>query len=147
MIVDVFNKMAQAQLDLHNMTSQVTQEQTSPVFFLDNKESTSTSLNDQMEHQPIPQKNKTLSDHNQSPETPPPPKKNYPTFLSSPIYPPVISTNSQLSTTRDDYLIPILSTNHFSFKAQLTSLYMHPPTILSHCMIKIKTSSLLLLQK
>ena len=61
-IVDVFNKMAQAQLDLHNMTSQVTQEQMdlrnqlelhttdlltkplsddSPVFFLDNKESTS----------------------------------------------------------------------------------------------------------
>ena len=49
-----------------------------------------------------------------------------PAFLSLPIYPPVISTNSQLSTTRDDYLIPILSTNHFSFKAQLHSLYMHP---------------------
>ena len=46
--------------------------------------------------------------------------------LLKPIYPPVICTNSQLSTTRDDYLIPILSTNHFSFKAQLTSLYMHP---------------------
>ena len=84
-----------------------------------------------MEHQPIPQKNKTPSDHNQSPETPPPTKKKYeirkdPAFLSSPVYPPVISTNSQLSITRDDYLNPILSTNHFSFKAQLTSLYMHP---------------------
>ena len=88
--------MAQAQLDLHTMTSQVTQEQIdlqnqleihttdlltkplsdeTPVFFLDNKESTSTSFSNQMEHQPIPQKNKTPSDHNQSPETPPPTKK------------------------------------------------------------------------
>ena len=49
-----------------------------------------------------------------------------PVFLSSPIYPPMIPTKPQLSTTRDDYLVPILSTNRFSFKSQLTSLYMHP---------------------
>ena len=70
-------KTTQAQLDIHNMTSQVTQEQIdlqtqleihttnlltnplsndSPVFFLGKKEPTSTSLNDPMEHQPIPQK-------------------------------------------------------------------------------------------
>ena len=47
-----------------------------------------------------------------------------PAFLSSPIYPPIMPTKPQLSTTRDDYLI--LSTNRFSFKSQLTSLYMHP---------------------
>ena len=49
-----------------------------------------------------------------------------PAFLSSPIYPPIKPTKPQLSTTRDDYLVPILSTNRFSFKSQLTSLYMHP---------------------
>ena len=49
-----------------------------------------------------------------------------PAFLPSPIYPPIISTKPQLSTTRDDYLVPTLSTNRFSFKSQLTSLYMHP---------------------
>ena len=84
-----------------------------------------------MEHQNIPSKNKTPSDHDQSPDTPPPTKKKYeimedPAFLLSPIYPPILPTKPQLSTTRDDYLVPILSTNRFSFKSQLTSLYMHP---------------------
>ena len=85
-----------------------------------------------MEHQNIPSKNKRLSDHDQSPETPSPTKKKYeimkdPAFLSSPIYPPIIpTTKPQLSTTRDDYLVPILSTYRFSFKSQLTSLFMHP---------------------
>ena len=31
-----------------------------------------------------------------------------------------------LLNKRDDYLIPILSTEIFTFKSQLTSLYMHP---------------------
>ena len=61
----------------------------SPVLFLDNKETPDKSLTDQMEHQNIPSKNKydqmehqnipsnkTPSDHDQSPETPPPTKKN-----------------------------------------------------------------------
>ena len=143
--------MTQAQLDFHNMTSQVTQEQIdlqnqlemhtadlitkplsndSPVLFLDTKETSDDPIPDQMEHQNIPLKNKTPSDHDRSPDTPPPTKKKYeimkdPAFLSSPIYPPIIPTKPQLSTTCDDYLVPILSTNCFSFKSQLTSLYMH----------------------
>ena len=49
-----------------------------------------------------------------------------PVFLSSPIYPPFISTNTSLSTNRDEYLISLLSHNDFTFKAQPTSLYIHP---------------------
>ena len=84
-----------------------------------------------MEHQQIPSKNKTSLDHDQSPETPPPSKKKHEimkdtAFLSSPVYPPILPTKPQLSTHRDDYLVPILSTSRFSFKSQLTSLYMHP---------------------
>ena len=143
--------MTQAQLDFHNMTSQVTQEQIdlqnqlemhtadlitkplsndSPVLFLDTKETSDDPIPDQMEHQNIPSKIKHLRVminllillHLQ---------KKYvimkdPAFLSSPIYPPILPTKLQLSTNRDDYLVPILSTNRFSFKSQLTSLYMHP---------------------
>ena len=62
---------------------------------------------------------------------PPPPKKRYeimkdPIFLSSPIYPPSIPSKISLCTNRDDHLIPLLSKGDFVFKAQLTSLYMHP---------------------
>ena len=83
----------------------------------------------------------------------------YPVFLSSPIYPPFISTNTSLSTNRDDHLISLLSHDDFIFKAQLTSLYMHPTDYSfrlydknqdffhSAYMTKIKTSSHLLLQK
>ena len=58
-------------------------------------------------------------------------KKRYeimkdPVFLSLPIYPHFISTNTSLSTNRDDHLISLLSHDDFTFKAQLTSLYMHP---------------------
>ena len=58
-------------------------------------------------------------------------KKRYeimkdPIFLSSPVYPPSIPSKISLCTNRDDHLIPILSTDDFVFKAQLTSLYMHP---------------------
>ena len=64
-------------------------------------------------------------------ETPPPPKKRYkimkdPFFLSSPVFPPAIPSKPSLSTNRDDHLIPLLSQDNFIFKAQLTSLYMHP---------------------
>ena len=144
--------MTQVQLDFHNMTSQVTQEQIdlqnqlemhtadlitkplsndSPVLFLDTKETSDDPIPDQMEHQNIPSKNKTPSDHDQSLDTPPPTKKKYeimkdPALVSSPIYPSIIPTKPQLSTTRDDYLVPELSSNRFSFKSQLTSLYMHP---------------------
>ena len=81
-------------------------------------EQNTTSSKDQ-----TPQKN--------SHETPPQPKKKYeimkdPTFLSSPIYPPILPSKPSLSTNRDHHLIPILSHNKFTFKAQLTSLYTHP---------------------
>ena len=49
-----------------------------------------------------------------------------PAFLSSPVYPPLIPPKPQLFTKGDDHLTPILSTSRFSFKSQLTSLYMHP---------------------
>ena len=49
-----------------------------------------------------------------------------PIFLSSPVYPPSKPSKISLCTNRDDHLIPLLSTDDFVFKAQLTSLYMHP---------------------
>ena len=64
--------------------------------------------------------------------TVPPSKKKYdimkdPIFLTFPVYPPVISPKDSISTQRgDDYLIPILSNKNFTFKSQLTSLYMYP---------------------
>ena len=77
-----------------------------------------------------------LNDIDHTHATPPPPKKRYeimkdPVFLSSSIYPPFISflhlsTNTSLSTNRDDHLISLLPHDDFIFKAQLTSLYMHP---------------------
>ena len=129
----------QNQLELHT-TDLITKPlfNDSPVFFLDTKDLPPISSNDQREHQPVSSKNKlehqpkssknkTPSDHNSS-ETPP--QKNEimkdPAFLSSSVYPPIIPTKPQLSTNRDEYLTPILSTNQFSFKSQLTSLYMHP---------------------
>ena len=65
-------------------------------------------------------------------------KKRYenmkdPVFLSSPIYSPFISSKPSLSTTRDDHLILLFSHDDFIFKAQLTSLYMHP-TDYSFCL-------------
>ena len=49
-----------------------------------------------------------------------------PVFLFSPIYPPFIHSKPSLCTNRDGHLIPLLSHDDFVFKAQLTSLYMHP---------------------
>ena len=144
--------MTQAQLVFHNLTPYITLEQIdlqnqlemhttdlitkplsndSPVLFLYTKDLCNISSHDQMEHQPIPSKNKTPSDYDKSPETPPPTKKEYeimkdPAFFSSPVYPLIIPTKPQLSTNRDNYLAPIISTSRFSFKSQLTSLYMHP---------------------
>ena len=50
-----------------------------------------------------------------------------PVFVfSSPIFPPTLPSKPSLSTNRDDHLKPLLSQIKFTFKAQLTSLYMHP---------------------
>ena len=62
---------------------------------------------------------------------PPPPKKKYeimkdPIFLSSPIYLPFLPPKPSLSTTRDDHLIPLLLHDRFTFKAQLSFVYVHP---------------------
>ena len=64
-------------------------------------------------------------------DTPPLPKERYeimkdPLFLLSPVFSPAIPAKPSLSTNRDDHLIPLLSQDNFIFKAQLTSLYMHP---------------------
>ena len=105
--------MTQEQIDLQNQleihtTDLITKplSNDSPVLFLDTKDLPTISSNDQMEHQPISSKNKTPSDHDNSPETPPPTKKKIettkaPAFLSSPVYPPIIPTkpNSQLIAT------------------------------------------------
>ena len=85
---------------------------------------------DKIEHE-TPKISTLHHDTDHTHETPPSPKKRYeilkdPVFLSSPIYHPFISSKPSLSTTRDDHLIPLLSHDNFIFKAQLTSLYMHP---------------------
>ena len=88
-----------------------------------------------MEHTKVEHENPKTDtppdDTDQTQATPPPPKKRYeimkdPIFLSSPIYPPSIPSKISLCTNCDDHLIPILSHDNFVFKAQLTSLYMHP---------------------
>ena len=140
--VDVFNTMTQAQVDLQNQLEQTTSDFTtrpllndSPVLYIDTSESIPTTSLEQMEQEKIehdPSKVSTpLNDIDHTHATPPPPKKRYeimkdPVFLSSPIYPPFISTNTSLSSNRDDHLISLLSHNDFTSKAQITSLYMHP---------------------
>ena len=107
----------------------------SPIFFIDTSEPTPTNSLEQMEQtkieHDISKVPTPLNDPDHTHATPPPPKKRYdvmkdPVFLSSPIYPPFIPSKLSLSTNRDDHLIPILSHDDFIFKAQLTSLYMHP---------------------
>ena len=49
-----------------------------------------------------------------------------PVFLSSSVFPPRIPSQPSIFTARDDHLIPILSQDNFTFKAQLISLYMRP---------------------
>ena len=141
-IVDVFNTMTQAQVDLQNQLEQAISDLTtrpllndSPVLYIDTSESIPTTPLEQMEQEKIEhvtsKVSTPLNDIDHTHATPPPPRKRYeimkdPVFLSSPIYPPFISTNTSLSTNRDDHLISLLSHDDFTFKAQLTSLYMHP---------------------
>ena len=152
-MVDVFplNTMTQAQLDLQKQAQIDLQKQLeqatptdlttrpllndSPVFYIETSEQTPPTFLEQMEHtkveheNPKPATSHDDADHTQT--TPPPPKKRYeimkdPVFLYSPIYPPSIPSKVSLCTNRDDHLIPLLSNGDFVFKAQLTSLYMHP---------------------
>ena len=135
--------MTQAQIDLQTQLEQATPtdlitrplSNDSPVLYIDTSEKTPPTFLEPMEHTKVENENpkptppQDDTDHTQS--TPPPPKKRYeimkdPIFLSSPIYPPSIPSKISLCTNRDDHLISILSTDDFVFKAQLTSLYMHP---------------------
>ena len=135
--------MTQAQIDLQTQLEQATPtdlitrplSNDSLVLYNETSEQTPPTFLEQMEHTKVEHENSkpTTSqddtDHTQT--TPPPPKKRYeimkdPIFLSSQIYPPSIPSKISLCTNRDDHLIPLLSNGDCVFKAQLTSLYMHP---------------------
>ena len=138
--------MTQAQIDLQNQIDFRNQlekdtadlitrsiQNDSPVLYIDTSEPTPTNSLEQMEQDKIEHDTSKVkpNDTDHTPATPPPPKKRYeimrdPVFLSSPIYPPFISSKPSLSTTRDDHLIPLISHDDFIFKAQLTFLYKHP---------------------
>ena len=47
-------------------------------------------------------------------------------FHSLPIYPPFLPSKPSPATNRDDHPIPTFSHTRFTFKVQLTSLYMLP---------------------
>ena len=84
----------------------------------------------------------------QSASTPPLSKQKYdkmkdPIFPTSPVYPPRISPKDSISPQREDYPIPILSTENFTFK----SLYMHPTDYTFNLYDKNQDSSLLLPRK
>ena len=134
--------MTQAQFDLQNQLEQATAELTtrpllddSPVLYIDASEPIPTFSLEQMEHKKLNLVHRKFLlrsmiriIHTQHLLLR---KKRWeimkdPVFLSSPIYPPFISPKTSLSTNRDDQLISLLSHDDFIFKAQLTSLYMHP---------------------
>ena len=155
--------MTQAQVDLQNQLEQATADLTtrpllngSPVLYIDTSELIPTTSLEQMEQEKIEHDTSkvstSLNDIDHTHATPPPPKKRYeimkdPVLLSSPIYPPFISTKASLSTNRDDHLIPLLSHDDLIFKAQLTFSTCILQTIHSAYMTKIKTFSYLSLQK
>ena len=132
-------KETQAQIDLQTQLEQTSSVLTTqplfndcPVLFFELLYQITTNPSDyfeQAEHTISSSKIHTPPDNTH--EKPPPPKKRYetmkaPVFLSSPILSPTIPSKPSLSTNRDDHLIPLLSQDNFTFKDQLTSLYMHP---------------------
>ena len=135
--------MTQAQIDLQTQLEQATpthlitrpRSNDPPVLYIETSEQTPPTFLEQIEHTKVEHENSKPTpsqvDNDHSQTTPPPPKKRYeimkdPIFLLSPIYPPSIPSKISLCTNRDDHLIPLLFTGDFVFKAQLTSLYMHP---------------------
>ena len=127
----------QSQLDSQNISnisdlSTTPLCNTSPILFLRPIEPTNNQP-EQMDTNHITSKTSDSDERppEQSKPTPPPSKKKHdvmkdPIFLTSPVYPPIISPKDSISTQRDDYLIPILSNENFTFISQLTSLYIHP---------------------
>ena len=89
----------------------------------------SAAISELIEHITVSPKERTPPEltNDLSRETPPQPKKKYEilwsTFPSSPVYPPILPPKR--STNRDDYLLPIISRHHFTFKSLLISLNMH----------------------
>ena len=144
MTADVFplNTMTQAQIDLQKQLEQATPADLTtrplndpPVLYIETSEQTPPTFLEQMEHKKVEHENPETTtshddtDHTQT--TPPPPKQPYeiikdPVFLSSPIYPPSIPSKISLCTNRDDHFDPTSIHGDFVFKAQLTSLYIHP---------------------
>ena len=146
----------QSQLDSQNISNIADPSttplcNTSPILFLSRIEPTNSQLLD-TNHITSESSDTDEKPTEQSISTPLPSKKKHdimkdPIFLTSPVYPPVISPKDSISTQRDDYIIPILSTENFTLKSQLTSLYMHPTDYTFKLYEKTKTSILLLLRK
>ena len=111
----------QSQLDSQNI-SNISDQSTTPlcntslILFLSPTEPANNQT-EQMDTNHITSKSSDTDEKppEQSISTPPPSKKNDtkkdPIFLTSSVYPPVISSKDSVSTQRDDYLIPILSTD------------------------------------
>ena len=127
--------MTQAQLGLQNQQEKTFSNLITQLFFNDSPVLFLEPI-DQVNARPSEQTQYTTSSKAHNPfdnthEIPAPPQTRYeitkdPVFLSSPIFSPTIPTKPSLSTNRDDHLIPLLSQDNFTFKAQLTSLYMYP---------------------
>ena len=130
--------MTQAHLDLHNQLEPSSSDLStqplfddSPVLFLETNDQVNAHHSEQVEQTEHNTSSKVQTPPDTTNEVPPPPTKRYeikkdPVFLSSPVFPPRRLSQPSLSTNRDDHLIPILSQDNFTIKAQLTSLYVHP---------------------
>ena len=128
--------MTQAHLDLHlesSFSGLTTQPpfKDSPVILLERLDQVHAHPSKEVEQTEHTTPTKVNTPPDTTHEVPPPPEKRYeimkdPVFLSSPIFIPKKPSQPSLSTTRDDHLIPILSQDNFTFKAQPTSLYMQP---------------------
>ena len=130
--------MTQAHLDLHNQLEPSSSDQStqplfddSPVLFLETIDQVNAHHSEQVEQTELNTSSKVQTPPDTTNEVPPPPAKRYeimkdPVFLSSPVSTNRRPSQPSLSTYRDDHLIPILSQDNFTFKAQLTSVYVHP---------------------
>ena len=130
--------MTHAQLDLQNQLEQSSSDfstqplfNDSPVPFLETIDQVNAHPSEQVEQTKHNTSPKVHTPPDTANEVPPLPEKRYeilkvPVCLSSPVFPPKAPSQPSLSTTRDDHLVPLLSQDNFTFKAQLNSLYMHP---------------------
>ena len=96
----------------------------SPVLLLEPIDQASAHLSEQIEQTEQTTSSKVYPPLHNTNEIPPP-KNRYDIMKVPPIFPPTLTSKPSLSTNRDDHLIPLLSQDNFTFKTQLTSLYMH----------------------